>query len=146
MAYNGIYVIYPFTILAALAFTKNDLHDNAVLALIFTAFPLGIELFQIVTDFKEYFLTGANIFDFSGLVCIIVFFVAGHSLSYHVNLPLLLFGLFCIFYRGIMSLSCIYDKFMINLKLMKNSIMGMIPFLAVLFTQILLFTSLNAVK
>ena len=114
--------------------TKDDLHDNSVLALVCTAFPLMIELFQIVTDFREYFSTGTNLFDFFGLVSIIVFFAAGEGLAYEVNLPVLLFGLFCIFYRGIMSMSMIYEKFMINIKLIKNSIIGMVPFLAVLGT------------
>lgn len=111
-----------------------------------TGFPLIIELFQIATDFKDYFSTGANLFDFFGLISIIVFFSAGHNLEYRVNLPILLFGLFCIFYRAIMSLSVIYEKFMINMRLIKNSIYGMIPFLAVLGTQVLLFASLNSVK
>jgi hypothetical protein len=39
-----------------------------------------------------------------------------------------------------------FEKFMISIKLMKNSLIGMVPFLAVLSTQIILFTSLNAVK
>lgn len=43
-------------------------------------------------------------------------------------------------------MSVIYEKFMINIKLIKNSILGMVPFLAVLGTQILLFASLNSVK
>ena len=45
MAYNSIYVVFPFAILGALALTEEDLHDNAVLALIFCAFPLSIEIF-----------------------------------------------------------------------------------------------------
>ena len=43
-------------------------------------------------------------------------------------------------------MSMIYEKFMINIKLIKNSIIGMVPFLAVLGTQVLLFASLNSVK
>ena len=134
MAYNSIYVIYPLIISSALSLTTNDLHENKELALVFTAFPVVIECFQIITDFREYFLSGANLFDFFGLVSIIVFFLVGENLDYHINLPILLFGLFCIFYRGIMSICVIYEKFMINIKLIKNSIVGMGPFLAVLGT------------
>lgn len=45
-----------------------------------------------------------------------------------------------------MSLSLIYDKFMISIKLIKNSIMDMIPFAVILGTQILLFATLNSIK
>lgn len=85
-------------------------------------------------------------FDFFGLVSIYVFFLVGQSLDYKYNLPILLIGLFCIFYRGIMSLSVLYEKFMINIKLIKNAIIGMIPFLAVLGTSVLMFSALNGVK
>lgn len=85
-------------------------------------------------------------FDFIGLMSIIVFYITGHRFPYEATLPILLVGLFCIFYRGMVSLGIIYDKFMINIKLMKNSVIGMVPFLAVLGCQILLFSALNVVK
>lgn len=85
-----------------------------------------------------------NLLDSVGLLSIITYLlVESHD---GTMTTCLIIGLFCIFYRGIMSLSLIYDKFMISIKLIKNSIMDMIPFAVILGTQILLFATLNSIK
>ena len=86
----------------------------------------------------------ANLLDFVGIIAIYVFF-ALESTDRDMVLILLL-GLFCNFYKGIASLSIIYDKFMVSIKLIRNSILNSIPFALIVFAQILLFTFLDSVK
>jgi hypothetical protein len=70
--------------------------------------------------------------DLSGLSSIIVVYTVGHKFSENTTLFFLIFGLFCVFYRGIGSLCIINANFRIIIKLLKNSIIDMIPFLGIL--------------
>ena len=142
--FNFTYVVYPIIIGFCLAFTKDDLHDNWSWAVVATVIPTTIEIFQVFSDPFDYFGSISNLLDCVGLLSILTFlFIESHGNEMLVNL---IVGLFCIFYRGIMSLSIIHDKFMISIKLIKNSIMDMIPFGVILGTQIMLFATLNSIK
>ena len=87
---------------------------------------------QIWADWKYYFTSIPNLLDFVGLICILSFFLSRSNDGSTVFI--LIFGLFCKIYRAIMSLSIIYEKFMISIQLIKNSIFDMIPFLFILGT------------
>ena len=88
-----------------------------------------------------------NIFDFLGLGSIIAYFIVGYFVeNKETFVPSLIFGLFMVFYRGILSVSIIYEKFMVNLKLVINSLLDLIPFLIVFVSQIMLFGALDFVK
>ena len=88
-----------------------------------------------------------NIFDFLGLGSIIAYFIVGYFVeNKETFVPSLIFGLFMVFYRGILSVSIIYEKFMVNLKLVINSLFDLIPFLIVFVSQIMLFGALDFVK
>ena len=88
-----------------------------------------------------------NIFDFLGLGSIIAYFIVGYFVeNKETFVPFLIFGLFMVFYRGILSVSIIYEKFMVNLKLVINSFLDLIPFLIVFVSQIMLFGALDFVK
>lgn len=86
----------------------------------------------------------SNLLDSIGLISIITFLLMESDEG--PMLYALIIGLFCVFYRGIMSMSVIYEKFMIAIKLIKNSFVDMIPFAIVVSAQILLFATLNSVK
>ena len=83
--------------------------------------------------------------DICGITSIIVVFTVGHHFSENTTLFFLIFGLFCVFYRGIGSLCIINEKFRIIIKLLKNSIIDMVPFMGILVVQILMFATLNSV-
>ena len=96
---------------------------------------------------KGYFEITNNAFDFFGLISIILYFVIGNMVENKESLaPFLIFGLFMVFYRGILSVSIIYEKFMVNLRLLINSLYDLIPFLVVCISQIMLFAALDFVK
>ena len=141
--FNAIYVIYPAILLSSLASTIENLHENWIIGLSASIIPGLIEIFQILNDPKGYLGSITNILDFFGIFSVIIYFILGDRFALT---PLLILGLFFVFYRGILSISIISQKFMINLKLVINSMIDLVPFLIVLLGQVMLFGALDFVK
>ena len=69
---------------------------------------LLIEFVQIYLDGPStYFSQFNNLMDFFGLISIGFFYTLGQFFSENTSLTALIFGLFCVFYRGIGSLCII---------------------------------------
>ena len=58
----------------------------------------------------------------------------------------LIVGLIGSFYKGIMSMVIVNNKFRVLIKLLQNSLIDMIPFTVILIAQLILFTSLSSVN
>ena len=87
-----------------------------------------IELFQIVANLKYYFTSLGNILDFVGIMSITAYlvykFVREKDDNELIN-NILILGIFCKMYRGIVSLSIIHPELMKGVKLLKNTIKDM---------------------
>lgn len=144
IALNVIHFVYPILITYLVTTSQGDLYKNRVEALAITSIPTLLELIELWSNWRFYFKNMANWLDFVGLISIYIFFSLESQNRDMVFL--ILIGLFCNYYKGIASLSIIHNKFMVSIKLIKNSIFNIIPFLGVVIAQILLFTFLDSVK
>ena len=68
-----IQVVYPIIIGCLLAFAETDLYENRIWALGFTGIAALLELTQIFANWKFYFTSLANMFDFVGIVSFAMF-------------------------------------------------------------------------
>ena len=92
---------------------------------------------------EDYFTTIQNVFDFCGISSTIVFYAFGHLFSPTIALSLIIFGLVGSFYKGIMSMGILSEKFRVLIKLLQNSLIDMVPFTVILVAQMLLFAGLT---
>ena len=52
---NSVYIVYPLSLCAILAFTQDSLHDNWQLGLATVLIPASLELFQMLNDIRAYY-------------------------------------------------------------------------------------------
>ena len=74
------------------------------------------------------------------------FYVFGSLFNRKAALALIIFGLVGSFYKGIMSMGILSEKFRVLIKLLQNSLIDMIPFTVILMAQILLFAGLSSAQ
>lgn len=133
IAFNCIYIVYPL-ILALLTITATEeLTENRIPVLIITGILILIEAYQMhIGGIGEYFTTIQNVFDFCGITSTIIFYCFGHLMAPRVSVTLLIIGLIGSFYKGIMSMVIVNNKFRVLIKLLQNSLIDMIPFTVIL--------------
>ena len=87
--------------------------------------------------------------DFIGIMSITAYLVFKHFGAKYDNEwidNILILGLFCKMYRGIVSFSIIHPELMKGVKLLKNTIRDMGYFLIILALQVSLFTCINGIE
>jgi hypothetical protein len=92
-----------------------------------------IEIYQMyIGGIEDYFTTIQNVFDFCGITSTMMFYAFGSYFNRHVALALIIFGLVGSFYKGIMSMGILSQKFRVLIKLLQQSLLDMIPFTVIL--------------
>ena len=119
-----------------LAFTDDSLQDNAAIAFVFTLIPAVINIAQIFTSPQSYFASVPKMMNLLGLPLIVAFLLgtAEEKDEDGMWIFILILGLLTAFYRGIISISVIYDDFMISMRLMQRSLIEMFYFGTVLIS------------
>ena len=147
LAFNLIYIVYPL-ILSLITITAQErLNENRVFGLILTIFLFLIEVYQMyIGGLEDYFTTIQNVFDFCGITSTIIFYSVGHLFRPRLALSFIIFGLVGSFYKGIMSMGILSEKFRVLIKLLQNSLIDMIPFTVILVAQMLLFAGLSSAQ
>lgn len=147
LAFNLIYIVYPL-ILSLITITAQErLNENRVFGLILTIFLFLIEVYQMyIGGLEDYFTTIQNVFDFCGITSTIVFYAFGHLFTPRLALSCIIFGLVGSFYKGIMSMGILSEKFRVLIKLLQNSLIDMVPFTVILVAQMLLFAGLSSAQ
>ena len=116
--FNLIYVFYPLILSIITITAQEDLSENRPFGLVLTIFLMIIEAYQMyIGGIEDYFTTIQNVFDFCGISSTIVFYSFGSLMEPRVALAFIIFGLIGSFYKGIMSLGILSEKFRVLIKL-----------------------------
>lgn len=117
--FNLIYIFYPL-ILSTITMTANkELYENRVFGIILTIFLYTIEIYQMkIGGLQDYFTTIQNVFDFFGITSTMLFYALGDIAHPLLGLSLIMFGLIGSFYKGILSMGILSQRFRVLIMLL----------------------------
>ena len=145
LIFNLIYIFYPLILSTITITASSELSENRVFGIILTIFLYSIEVYQMyIGGLEDYFTTIQNVFDFFGITSTMLFYALGNFAHPTLALSLIMFGLIGSFYKGILSMGILSQRFRVLIMLLQQSIIDMIPFTVILIAQLLLFAALTS--
>lgn len=145
LAFNLIYIFYPLILSTITITADKELSENRVFGIILTILLYSIEIYQMkIGGLQDYFTTIQNVFDFFGITSTMLFYALGDIAHPLLGLSLIMFGLIGSFYKGILSMGILSQRFRVLIMLLQQSIIDMIPFTVILLAQLILFSSLTS--